>query len=117
MQENLKSSNDWSTKGLGATDPDPDLKDKLMLFGQFVGDWVIIKARYLQSDGTWLVSEERCILVGSWAELRCRMFGPAVQKDPKNWVCMERPYDSTIQRLMLGGAHGSLPSRDTCRLS
>jgi hypothetical protein len=38
---------------LGATDPDPDLKDELMLFGQFVGDWIIAKVRYLQSDGTW----------------------------------------------------------------
>jgi hypothetical protein len=53
MRGNLKSSNGWSIKGLGATDPNPDLKDKLMLFGQFVGDWAIAKARYLQSDGTW----------------------------------------------------------------
>jgi hypothetical protein len=53
MRENLKSSNGWSIKGLEATGPDPDLKEKLMLFGQFVGDWAIIKARYLQSDGTW----------------------------------------------------------------
>jgi len=28
-------------KGLGADGPDPRLKEKLMLFGQFVGDWHI----------------------------------------------------------------------------
>ncbi|HND48876.1 MAG TPA: hypothetical protein PLL95_09975 [Anaerolineales bacterium] len=28
-------------KGLGAETPDPKLKDKLMLFGQFIGDWEI----------------------------------------------------------------------------
>jgi hypothetical protein len=41
-----------SIKGLGADGPDPDLKEKLMLFGQFVGDWDILKARYTKADGT-----------------------------------------------------------------
>jgi hypothetical protein len=53
MRGNPKSSNVWSIKGLGATGPDPGLKDTLMLFGQFVGDWIIVEARYMQSDGTW----------------------------------------------------------------
>jgi hypothetical protein len=47
-------SNGWLIKGLGASGPDPKLKEKLMLFGQFVGDWDIVEARYLQADGTWV---------------------------------------------------------------
>lgn len=39
-------------KGLGATAPDAQMKDKLMLFGQFIGDWDIVEARYPQPDGT-----------------------------------------------------------------
>jgi hypothetical protein len=38
--------------GLGASGPDPAMREKLMLFGQFVGDWDIIEARYPQPDGT-----------------------------------------------------------------
>lgn len=30
------------------------MKEKLMLFGQFVGDWQIVEARYPQPDGTEL---------------------------------------------------------------
>ena len=55
MCENPESSSAWSIKGLGAIGPDPDLKDGLKLFGQFVGDWTIAKARYLKSDGKWAV--------------------------------------------------------------
>ena len=53
----VKSSNAakvWEIKGLGAEGPDSNLKDRLMLFGQFVGDWDIVEARYLQVDGTWV---------------------------------------------------------------
>jgi hypothetical protein len=39
-----------SIKGLMAEGPDPELKEKLMLFGQFVGNWDI-EARYPQADG------------------------------------------------------------------
>jgi len=42
----------WKIKGLGAVGPDPNLEEKLMLFGQFVGDWDIIEDRYTQEDGT-----------------------------------------------------------------
>jgi hypothetical protein len=42
----------WAIKGLGADGPDASLKEKLMLFGQFVGDWEIIEARYTLADGT-----------------------------------------------------------------
>lgn len=38
-------------KGLMADGPDPELEEKLMLFGQFVGDWEI-DARSPQPDGT-----------------------------------------------------------------
>src|SRR5438309_11111937 len=41
----------WTIKGLGAEGPFPELKEKLMLFGQFVGDWEM-DARYTQPDGT-----------------------------------------------------------------
>ncbi len=44
----------WKIEGLGADGPDPDLAEKLMLFGQFVGDWEIVEARYRQADGTWV---------------------------------------------------------------
>src|SRR5213080_2966654 len=36
----------WTIDGLGAEGPFPDFKEKLALFGQFVGDWVIEEARY-----------------------------------------------------------------------
>lgn len=39
-------------EGLAAEGPNPELKDKLMLFGQFVGDWDVVEARYPQPDGT-----------------------------------------------------------------
>ena len=39
---------------MGADGPDPSLRDKLMLFGQFVGDWEIYEARFRQPGGTWV---------------------------------------------------------------
>ena len=48
----IESSSTWTIKGLGADGPNIDLKEKMMLFGQFVGDWNIVEARYLQADGT-----------------------------------------------------------------
>ena len=36
----------WTIEGLGAERPFPGLKEKLALFGQFVGDWIIEEARY-----------------------------------------------------------------------
>lgn len=40
--------------GLGAAGPDPALKERLMLFGQFVGDWEIVESRFLDDDGKWV---------------------------------------------------------------
>lgn len=42
----------WSIIGLGAERPWPEFKANLDLFGQFVGDWDIVEARYPQPDGT-----------------------------------------------------------------
>ncbi|MEM0134526.1 MAG: hypothetical protein QXU18_04770 [Thermoplasmatales archaeon] len=42
---------------LNASGPFKPLKEKLMLFGQFVGDWDIVEARSLQEDGTWITSK------------------------------------------------------------
>jgi hypothetical protein len=44
----------WKITGLDAKEPFPQLKEKLALFGQFVGDWEIVEDRYLQDDGTWI---------------------------------------------------------------
>ncbi len=52
MVRNLKASGAWEIKGLAADGPDPILGEKLMLFGQFVGDWDIIEAHYTAADGT-----------------------------------------------------------------
>jgi hypothetical protein len=38
-------------EGLYADAPDASLKDKLMLFGQFVGDWDILEDRLFRPDG------------------------------------------------------------------
>src|SRR3989442_14603018 len=41
----------WTIDGLGAEGPFPDFKEKLALFGQFLGDWVIEEARYPRPHG------------------------------------------------------------------
>lgn len=45
----------WELPGLGADGPNDALKEKLALFGQFVGDWDIVEARYPQPDGSVVV--------------------------------------------------------------
>jgi len=52
VDKSNESRNAWMIKGLGAESPDPELKEKLMLFGQLIGDWDIVEARYPQPDGT-----------------------------------------------------------------
>ncbi len=47
------SSNSWVLEGLEAQGPVEELKEKLMLFGQLVGDWDILEDRYLRPDGGW----------------------------------------------------------------
>ena len=46
----------WKIEGLAAEGPYPEFKEKLALFGQFVGDWEIVEDRYLQEDGNWIKS-------------------------------------------------------------
>ena len=41
----------WELKGLGSNGPYPELKDKLMLFGQFVGDWDIVSVKTPDPSG------------------------------------------------------------------
>ncbi|HZW55302.1 MAG TPA: hypothetical protein VFF30_03355 [Nitrososphaerales archaeon] len=36
----------WKIEGLGADGPNPEFKDKLMIFGRFVGDWDILEDRF-----------------------------------------------------------------------
>ncbi len=38
---------------LNAEGPNEKDKEKLMLFGQFVGDWDILECRFRRDDGTW----------------------------------------------------------------
>lgn len=40
-------------EGLGAAGPDSSLREELMLFGQFVGDWEIAESRTLEENGRW----------------------------------------------------------------
>ena len=54
MDNDSRATDKWLIKGLGADGPDPNLKEKLKLFGQFIGDWDIIEAQYSQADGTWV---------------------------------------------------------------
>lgn len=54
----------WEIEGLPAYGPDPKFKEKLDLFGQFVGDWDILECKYLQDDGTW--SSDRGELHWRW---------------------------------------------------
>ena len=51
MHKSGDSQKDWKITGLGADEPFPELKEKTMLFGQFIGDWDILEARYPQPDG------------------------------------------------------------------
>jgi hypothetical protein len=42
----------WEIEGLAANGPNPELSEKLKLFGQFVGDWEIFEDRIFQEDGS-----------------------------------------------------------------
>ena len=50
--ENKNESN-TAIRRLNAKGASGELKDKLMLFGQFVGDWDIVEWRNLKEDGFW----------------------------------------------------------------
>jgi len=42
----IEAINRPAISGLAAEDPALEMRDKLMLFGQFVGDWHILEARF-----------------------------------------------------------------------
>lgn len=45
----------WSIVGLPATGPSRELKTKLALFGQFIGDWEIVEQRFPGSPKTEVI--------------------------------------------------------------
>jgi hypothetical protein len=51
IDDGRKPNNMQIIKGLGADSPDPELKEKLMLFGQFIGDWEI-ESQWFLPDGS-----------------------------------------------------------------
>lgn len=62
LQDQVNSVKDYKEAAtyianLNAEGPNPALKEKLMLFGQFVGDWDITECRFLKSDGTWGITK------------------------------------------------------------
>ncbi len=50
--QQIEPSGGRTIEGLQSEGPNPGLKEKLMLFGQFVGDWDILEDRFYQPDGT-----------------------------------------------------------------
>lgn len=56
MTATVLSKRAWNIDGLAANGPFPGLEEKLMLFGQFVGDWEM-DDRYLKEDGNWGVGK------------------------------------------------------------
>jgi len=56
MKSQLTPLGEFAIDGLLADGPSAEMKEHLMLFGQFVGDWDILEDRYLQPDGTWVKS-------------------------------------------------------------
>jgi len=62
----------WKIEGLAASAPYPELKEKLELFGQFVGDWEM-EDRYLKEDGTWAWEEAASIGDGFSKGGECRI--------------------------------------------
>ncbi len=114
----------WGIEGLPADGPDPALREKLMLFGQFVGDWDILECRNLQPDGTWSVGRGeihwRWILEGravqdvwmGWDEASGRMepggttvrfYSPAIDAWHSVWISP----DQDAVRPFIGRAVGS----------
>lgn len=52
MSLELESNRPWEITGLGAWRPNPEFREKLSLFGQFVGNWDILENRFIEDDGT-----------------------------------------------------------------
>lgn len=52
MSTSIESRSNRTIRGLLAEGPSPELKEKLMLFGQFVGDWEIETQWFLRDGST-----------------------------------------------------------------
>lgn len=50
VMASMRDLKDWGMVGLPASGPDPKLRDKLELFGQFVGDWDIVDQTFPLTD-------------------------------------------------------------------
>jgi len=105
---------EWDLPGLGANGPNDALKEKLVLFGRFVGDWDIVEARYPQPDGSVVVRKGR-------VQFRWILNGLAIQDiwsvlDEKNGEYLPagttiRFYDSAIdawRSVWISPAQGAL---------
>ncbi len=105
-------------EGLLADGPDHELREKLMLFGQFVGDWDILECRNLQPDGTWSVTRGELhwewILDGTgvqdvwmWIDEKThkpiplgttvRFYDPKIDASHSVWIC---PTQGVVQKFV-----------------
>lgn len=116
---------------LVATGPFKPLKDKLRLFGQFVGDWDIVEARSLQEDGSWKTSKGEFhagwILGGTAIQDTWKSVGRGVDdmggttiylydREARTWSSIWISPDQAIVRGFTGGKKGKeiiLESRET----
>lgn len=119
----VPSSAPWRIEGLPADGPEPSLREPLMLFGQFVGDWEIVECRSLEEDGHWETGRGavhwRWILDGravqdTWmgydeethrmvpGGTTVRFYDPAIAAWHSVWIS---PYQGAVQRF-LGRAVG-----------
>jgi len=109
---NQKMLSSTPPQGLAASGPDVDYAEKLMLFGQFVGDWEVDFTVY-GPDGTREI--ERAEWHFGWV-----LQGRAIQdvfiiprradREKSNWTgrITEPVYDFTIPQLIAGALFGSV---------
>jgi hypothetical protein len=85
-------ANRWFLPGLGAPGPDASLKEKLNLFGQFVGDWDI-DWRWVEPDGSERRRKGRLYFRWILNGRAVQDIWSAIEGDPP-W---ERPIGTTIR--------------------
>lgn len=91
-QEKEATEPAWLLPGLGAKGPDRDLRDRLMLFGQFVGDWDI-DWRWLEPDGSERRRKGRLHFRWILGGHAVQDIWSAIEGDPPR----ERPIGTTIR--------------------
>jgi hypothetical protein len=119
-----KSSIGGSIEGLSSDGPYPEFKDKLMLFGQFVGDWDIVDVRSPSPSGVafkaggevhfgwilegravqdvWMTYDEkskRVIPVGT----TIRVYDPSIDAWQSTWISVIRRSVQTFVARQAGG--------------